>query len=155
MTCDGYAASGSSSEGAHQRSGSEALKRPRFSFHQGASWMTLNGTIYIVPGFHEEWIRTHQDIVGPHKTIAEVIENLRWVSIVVYSNGYLEICISDQYDSEVRQVLWQYLAHNAGRWREVMIMPFHAQGFIQFSADEVTDPTEFSIAMSHVPSWSK
>ena len=116
--------------------------------------MTLSGTIYIVPGFHEEWIRKHQDIVGPHRTVAEVIENLRWLSIVVYSNGYLEICMNDQYDTEVREVLWGYLQHNRGRWRDVMIMPFHSQGFIQFSAEDVTDTTEFGILMSQVPGFA-
>ena len=145
MMHDGYSLSGSDSA---------SLKRPKFSFQPGASWMTLSGTIYIVPGFHEEWIRKHQDIVGPHRTVAEVIENLRWLSIVVYSNGYLEICINDQYDTEVREVLWGYLQHNRGRWRDVMIMPFHSQGFIQFSAEDVTDATEFSILMSQVPGFT-
>ncbi len=145
MSYNGYALS--------NEADSESLKRPRFSFQPGASWMTLTGTIYIVPGFHEEWIRKHQDIVGPHKTVAEVIENLRWVSIVVYSNGYLEICINDQYDTEVREVLWQYLSHNAGRWKEVMIMPFHSQGFIQFNSDDVDDLGEFNKAMNREPGW--
>ncbi|GEM_PF-1564776 len=157
MTYDGYALGGASSKDADDaRSGasSQSLKRAPFSFHSGASWMTLDGTIYIVPGFHEEWIRKHQDIVGPYRTVAEVIENLRWLSIVVYSNGYLEVCINDQYDSEVRQVLWQYLSHNRGRWREVMIMPFHSQGFIQFGAGDVRDATEFTIAMNRVPGWN-
>ncbi len=127
----------------------------KFSLHTGASWLSLDGDVYIVPGFHEEWIRQFRDFVGPYSTVAELVVNKRWISVVLYSGGYLEICISDRKDPEVRSTLWRFLANNLEYWNEVLIMPFKEEGFIHFKCDEVNCHDAYKNAMNSKPTYVK
>ncbi|MFN2310882.1 MAG: hypothetical protein ABR590_02355 [Spirochaetia bacterium] len=127
----------------------------RFSLRPGASWLSLDGTVYIVPGFHEEWIRKFRDFVGPYSTVAELVVNKRWISVVLYSGGYLEICINDRKDPEVRTTLWTFLSTNVQSWNEVLIMPFEEEGFIHFTRDDVDCQAAYTEAMNATPSYVK
>lgn len=127
----------------------------QYSLHAGASWLALDGTVYIVPGFHEEWIRRYRQFVGPYSTVAELVLNKRWISVVLYSGGYLEICINDRKDPEVRTTLWEFLAHNTEYWNEVLIMPFKEEGFIHFVCDDINCRQSYVDAMDSTPTYVK
>lgn len=127
----------------------------KFSLRTGASWLSLDGAVYIVPGFHEEWIRRFRDFVGPYSTVAELVVNKRWISVVLYSGGYLEICISDRRDPEVRETLWKFLEKNVELWNEVLIMPFKEEGFIHFECSELDCHNAYEEAMNATPTYVK
>jgi hypothetical protein len=107
-----------------------------FSIYIGASWMDLDGMVYIVPGFHDEWIQSHPELVGSSKTVSDLISKKRWVSIVVYSGGYIEICINDINDTEVILLIHRFLSKNKGKWNTALIMPMVIEGFIQICSSE-------------------
>jgi hypothetical protein len=111
--------------------------------HNGATWMDLGGNIYVVPGFHDEWIQSHPELVGNAKSVPELIMNLRWVSIVVYSKGYIELCINDVNDDEVVSLVYDLLRKNIDNWSSVLIMPMVEEGFIQVSKHDVEDSSRF------------
>ncbi len=136
-------------------SGEVPQAEAKFSLRAGASWLSLDGTVYIVPGFHEEWIRKFRDFVGPYSTVAELVINKRWISVVLYSGGYLEICINDREDREVRTTLWAFLSTNVQSWNEVLIMPFEEEGFIHFTRDDVDCEAAYAEAMNATPSYVK
>jgi hypothetical protein len=115
----------------------------RFEMKYGATWMDLSGNIYVVPGFHDEWIQSHPELVGNAKSVPELIMNLRWVSIVMYSKGYIEMCINDVNDEEVVLLVHSFLQKNAGNWSSVLIMPMVEEGFIQISPQEIGSTDRF------------
>jgi hypothetical protein len=123
----------------------EPPKEKKYSLHLGASWMDLDGTVYKVPGFHVEWIRKYQEFVGGNfSSVAEVILQKRWLSVVVYTKGHLEICISDLADADVVDTLWDFLNHNHGEWENVLLMPLSEEGFLQFSSNVFPSKEKFN-----------
>jgi len=121
----------------------EPPKAPPYSFHPGASWLTLDGTVFIVPGFHEEWIRTYQEFMGPQTTVADVILNKRWLSLVVYSQGYLEVYFNRCEDREVVEVLWTFLNYNQERWLKALLMPLIEEKFIKLARQSFIPREQF------------
>jgi hypothetical protein len=121
-----------------------------FGFYHGACWMKLDGTMYIVPGFHDEWIQDHPELVGTDRTVSEMVVNKRWISVVVYSEGYVEFCIKDRKDCEVLSTLFDFLIKNKDKWINALIMPMEEEGFIQFAKSSLSSKEEFfaKIALS-------
>jgi hypothetical protein len=111
--------------------------------HNGATWMDLEGNIYVVPGFHDEWIQSHPELVGNVRSVPELIMNLRWISIVVYSKGYIELCINDVNDEEVVSLVYALLQKNIDNWSSVLIMPMVEEGFIQVTRQDIGDTSRF------------
>lgn len=108
------------------------------TLYHGASWMDLEGKIHIVRGFHEEWLHEHPELAGGNKTVADLILDKRWISIVLFSKGYLEICINDRKDSEVVDLLHAFLELNRDKWENALIMPLaEEEGFIQLAKDQL------------------
>ncbi len=105
--------------------------------------MDLDGNIYVVPGFHDEWIQSHPEHVGSIKSVTELIMKLRWVSVVVYSKGYIELCINDATDPAVIALVFAFLKKNLGKWTSVLIMPMVEEGFIQAKPEDLIDEDSF------------
>jgi hypothetical protein len=120
----------------------------KYEFHYGASWMDLQGYIYVVRGFHDEWISSHPELAGGATSVSELIMSKRWLSIVVYSKGYVEICLSDINDAEVVETLHSFLAINKGKWENLLVMPMVEEGFIQLSASDFDGLESFRTALS-------
>jgi hypothetical protein len=104
------------------------------TLYHGASWMDLQGRIHIVKGFHEEWLHEHPELSGGNRTVADLILDKRWISVVLFSKGYLEICINDRKDCQVVERLHAFLERNKDKWENALIMPLaEEEGFIQLS----------------------
>jgi hypothetical protein len=115
----------------------------RFGFYHGACWMKLDGTMYIVPGFHDEWIQDHPELAGDDKSVSDLVIHKRWISVVVYSEGYVECCINNRSDCEVLSALFDFLATNEGKWKTALVMPMEEEGFIPVSRAELGTKEEF------------
>jgi hypothetical protein len=99
----------------------------------GASWLDLAGNVYIVPGFHEEWIQANSSLVGGLRTVPEVVAGLHWVSVVSYKEGYVEFTVDSRKDLEALSALWRFLSVNKGSWKTAFIMFLDEDGYIELS----------------------
>ena len=102
---------------------------PPWSLVHGASWLTESGEILVVPGFHEEWIASHRDLVGSCSNVCEVVLKKCWISIAVYSEGYVELLASRRCDSDIVGRIERLLAGNPGAWRNVLVMFMDEEGY--------------------------
>lgn len=103
---------------------------PPWSLVHGASWLTETGEVLVVPGFHEEWIEAHRDLVGSCANVCEVVLRKCWISVAVYSEGYVELLASRRGDAEVLSRIERLLGENAGRWRNVLVMFMDEEGYV-------------------------
>ena len=115
-----------------------------FGFYHGATWMDLEGNMYLVPGFHEEWIHAHPELAGDCRTVIDMVLKKGWISIVVFSEGYVEICLNDVTDARTVLLLHEYLERNKTMWANVLLMPMKIEGFIQLSRDDFGDKARFA-----------
>lgn len=116
---------------------------PKYALLSGASWLTPDGTVHVVTGFHEEWIQEHADLVGGYANVAEVVLNLRWISVVCYKEGYIEFTVDSRKDLRALSVLWRFLKKNEGAWKTAFIMLLDEDGYIQLSHTDAFDEESF------------
>lgn len=119
-----------------------------FGFYHGATWMDLEGNMYVVPGFHEEWIHAHPDLAGDCRTVLDMVLKKGWVSIVVFSEGYIEICLNDITDPKTVALVHEYLERNGNRWANVLLMPMKIEGFIQLSRADFGSRADFALSLA-------
>ncbi len=116
----------------------------KLELRHGASWMDLEGNIYIVPGFHEEWLHANPEIVGGARSVADLILKKRWISIVLFGKGYVEICINDRKDREVVGLLERFLKANEALWTSALVMPLsEEEGFISLDKLAIAEGVDF------------
>ncbi len=65
----------------------------------GASWMDTDGRIYIVKGFHQEWVDNNQERVNGIKSVNDVIDKLNWIDVMVYKDNSIEFHVKELEDS--------------------------------------------------------
>jgi hypothetical protein len=85
----------------------------RFEWVKGAAWLLPDGSLHIVPGFHDEWIAAHRDLAPGCSNVAEVVSRLGWLSVVSYAQGYVEFMIRSRqrrssYASSSSAATWDY-----------------------------------------------
>jgi len=102
---------------------------PPWSLVHGASWLTEGGEILVVPGFHEEWIASHRDLVGDCANVCEVVLRKCWISVAVYSEGYVELLASRRCHPDIVGRIERLLAGNPGAWRNVLVMFMDEEGY--------------------------
>lgn len=104
-----------------------------FGFYHGATWMMPDGTMHIVPGFHDEWIHAHPSLTGDCKTVADLVIKKRWISVVVFAERYVEFCVNNRHDGESLKLLYRFLEKNIEKWENALIMTLEDDGYIQMS----------------------
>ncbi len=70
----------------------------------GASWMDTEGNIYIVSGFHQEWVERNSYLLNNLKTVQDVIEKLNWINIMIYKDKTIEFHVKDLSDSVLKRI---------------------------------------------------
>jgi hypothetical protein len=103
----------------------------RFEWVSGAAWLLPDGTMEIVPGFHDEWIEKHQDMVPGCGNVVDVVMRLGWVSVVSYSQGYIEFIIRSRSDAESVRLCVEHLSRNQGKWRNALVMTLDEEGYVK------------------------
>ena len=107
----------------------ESEARPPFSLLHGASWLLPSGEVMAVPGFHEEWIAAHEELSGGARNVCELVLRKRWISVALFSEGYLELMVPDRRSEDVRHMLWELLSRNAGAWSKALVMSMDEEGY--------------------------
>ena len=119
-----------------------------FTLQHGAAWMDRDGDMYVVPGFHEEWIQAHPELAKGARTVNDMVLGHGWISVVVFSGGYVEICINDVKDARSVALVHELLSRNAGSWNSSLIMPMVEEGFIQIEREGFSDLGSFVRALA-------
>ncbi len=119
----------------------EAL--PPWSFRHGASWLAEGGVVLPVPGFHDEWIRSHPELVPGCSNVCDVVIRKRWISVSVFSEGYVELLVPGRSDGECMERCREFLARATGRWSHALLMTMDEEGYIRLSPADSTNPQSF------------
>ena len=109
-----------------------------FSWVKGAAWLFPDGTLDIVPGFHDEWITANQDLAPDCANVADVVIKLGWLSVVSYSQGYVEFMIRSKTDSRSVELCAEHLRRNLTDWQNALVMTMDEEGYIKLT------PADFS-----------
>jgi hypothetical protein len=108
---------------------------------RGAVWLLPGGSQIIVPSFHDEWIRQHQDLVPGCTNVCDVVLSKGWLSVVSYSQGYVEIMIDSRFNAESVELCVEHLRKNLDEWRDALVMTMDAEGYIKLTPADFNDPS--------------
>lgn len=108
---------------------------------RGAVWLLPGGSQIIVPSFHEEWIRQHQDLVAGCANVCDVVLGKGWLSVVSYSQGYVEIMIDSRVKAATVDLCVEHLRKNLDEWRDALVMTMDAEGYIKLTPEDFKDPS--------------
>jgi hypothetical protein len=114
-----------------------------WTFRHGASWLIENGVVLPIPSFHDEWIRVHQDQVSGCANVCDVVIRKRWVSVMVFSEGYVELLVPGRGDAESLGRAREFLFRAVGDWTHALLMTMDEEGYIRLEPKDVRDPAAF------------
>ncbi len=113
--------------------------KPAFTWHRGAAWLLPDGSLLVVPGFHDEWIASNQDLAPGCANVADVVSKLGWLSVVSYSQGYVEFMIRSRADGGSVELCVEHLRRNLGRWENALVMTMDEEGYIKLVPSDFLD----------------
>jgi hypothetical protein len=105
----------------------------------GASWLTPEGEAIPIPGFHEEWLREHEDLSGGARNACELVLRKRWLSVTLFSGGYLELMVPDRHSEDVRRSLLALLSRNASSWSKALVISMDEEGYAMLEPGDAAD----------------
>lgn len=108
---------------------------------RGAVWLLPGGSQILVPSFHDEWIRGHQDLVPGCANVCDVVLRKGWLSVVSYSQGYVEIMIDSRSREDSVKLCVEHLRKNLDEWRDALVMTMDAEGYIKLVPEDFKDPS--------------
>lgn len=114
-----------------------------YTLIHGASWLLPDGSIHIVKGFHEEWIQEHQDLAGDCANVCELVLKKGWISVAVFSGGYVELMIDDAAKGATLGLAREFLARNEGEWSSCLVMTLIGDGYAQVKPADIREPGLF------------
>lgn len=118
---------------------------PRPELLPGASWVTREGEVLPVPGFHEAWIEAHRDLVGEAKNVCEVILAKGWLSVALFGGGYVEVMIASREDEDARGLLLGLLS---GReWKKALVIAMDGEGYAMLAPEDLADGAALEAAL--------
>ena len=112
---------------------------PSFALLHGASWLLPSGEVMVVPGFHEEWLAAHADLIEGARNVCELVLRKRWISVALFGEGYLELMVPDRRSEDVRRMLWELLSRNAGSWSKALVMSMDEEGYAMLAPEDLAD----------------
>jgi hypothetical protein len=118
-----------------------------FELVHGASWLTPGGEVHVVPGFHEEWLREHEDLAGGAPNVCELVLRKRWISVALFEGGYLELMVPDRRSEDVRKALLELLSRNASAWNRALVMSMDEEGYSMLESADAADEASLEAAL--------
>jgi hypothetical protein len=119
------------------------LRAEPWAMVHGASWLDADGTVRVVRGFHDAWIAAHRDLVGEAANACEVVLRTRWIGVAVFSEGYVELMLTRRDDLEALERARSFLARNAGKWKNVLVMTMEEEGYVRVAPGDEADAEAF------------
>ena len=115
------------------------MKARPFALLHGASWLTPAGEVLPVPGFHEEWLREHEDLAEGARNACELVLRKRWISVTLFADGYLELMVPDRRSEDIRRTLFELLTRNASLWSKALVMAMDEEGYAMLEPGDAVD----------------
>ena len=112
---------------------------PYYALIYGASWLTPAGEVVPIPGFHEEWLREHEEVAEGARNVCELVLRKRWISVTLFAGGYLELMVADRRSDDVRRSLFELLSRNAGLWSKALVMAMDEEGYAMLEPGDCAD----------------
>jgi hypothetical protein len=119
----------------------------RYELVRGASWLTPGGEVYVVPGFHEEWLAEHEDLAGGARNVCDLVLSMRWISVALFDGGYLELMVPDRKSADVRAAIRELLSRNASAWTKTLVMSMDEEGYAMLSPGDAADEASLEAAL--------
>ncbi|HAP42537.1 MAG: hypothetical protein A2087_13930 [Spirochaetes bacterium GWD1_61_31] len=104
-----------------------------FQWTAGAIWLQANGGIIRIPGFHDEWIKRHQDQVPGCANVCDVVLKRGWLSVVSYADHYVELLIATRHQPDYVEVALRYLSLNLQHWQTALVMTMDEEGYFKLA----------------------
>lgn len=119
-----------------------------FALLHGASWLTSDGEVYVVPGFHEEWLRQHEEIADGARNVCELVLRKRWISVSLFDGGYLELMVPDRRSADIKAAVLELLSRNASSWKKALVMSMDEEGYIMLEGSDAADAAALEAALA-------
>jgi len=119
----------------------------KYELVHGASWLTPEGDVHVVPGFHEEWLREHEVLVGGARNVCELVLSKRWISVALFEGGYLELMVPDRRSDDVRASVRELLSRNASAWTKALVMSMDEEGYAMLAPGDEADDASLEAAL--------
>jgi hypothetical protein len=116
-----------------------SLSASPYALLYGASWLTPEGEVLPIPGFHEEWLRDHEEEAEGARNVCELVLRRRWISVALFAGGYLELMVPDRRSEEVRRSLFALLSRNASLWSKALVMSMDEEGYAMLEPEDAVD----------------
>jgi hypothetical protein len=113
----------------------------------GASWIDLEGRVYPVKGFHEEWLAENSELAGGARDVCELVLAKRWISATLFGAGYLELMVHDRHDAELGARLFRLLSGAKGRWQKALVMAMDEEGYALLGPADLADAGTLAAAL--------
>ncbi len=110
-----------------------------FIWTAGAIWILPDGEILEIPGFHDDWIQKHQELVPGCANVCDVVLRMRWVSAVTYAKKYVELLIPSRTDGQAVDAIISYLGLNLEHWENALVMTMDEEGYFKLTSAEFDD----------------
>jgi len=118
-----------------------------FELRYGSSWLTPQGQVYPIEGFHEEWLREHEDLAAGSRNACELVLRKRWISVSLFSEGYLELMVADRHSPDVRLALYSLLSRNMDLWKKALVMAMDEEGYAMLEPRDALDEQNFESSL--------
>lgn len=119
-----------------------------YAMPHGSSWLLPSGEVLAVPGFHEEWLAENAELAAQSRNVCELVLRKRWISVGLFSEGYLELMVPDRVSDDVRRMLWELLSRNPGAWSRALVMSMDEEGYSMIEPSDAADPASLAAALS-------
>ncbi len=114
-----------------------------FELPYGSSWLTPQGEVYPIEGFHEEWLREHEDLAEGTRNVCELVLRKRWISVSLFAEGYLELMVADRHSPDLRRALYTLLSRNLSLWKKALVMSMDEEGYAMLEPGDAQDEAKF------------
>jgi hypothetical protein len=121
--------------------------RGSFELHHGASWLAPEGEVYPIPGFHEEWLRDHEELSLGSRNVCELVLRRRWISVSLFDEGYLELMVADRHAPDVRKALFNLLSRNLEAWSKALVMAMDEEGYAMLAPSDLADEKSLELGL--------
>jgi hypothetical protein len=119
-----------------------------FALIHGASWLTPEGEVLPIPGFHEEWLREHEELTEGARNACELVLRKRWISVALFAEGYLELMVPDRRSEDVRRSLFELLSRNASAWVKALVISMDEEGYAMLERADAADEASLAQALA-------
>lgn len=119
------------------------MKAEAFALLHGASWLKPDGEVLPIPGFHEEWLRDHEDLAGGARNACELVLSKRWISVALFAGGYLELMVPDKNSEDVTRALFELLSRNSSQWSKALVIAMNEEGYAMLESTDASDEAIF------------